>query len=204
MTMYLPSRGNPAARRAIAEPPRRRRLGGPDQPQWQQPPADPPRSEPPSSDPPRSELPPSDPPRQDPPRQEPPPVYHQPPPPLTAVPVAPLSLNFRFDGGAASLIGVKILGAIVTFCTLGICLPWALVMRYRWQTKHTYVNGYRLRFTGSAPGLFGHWVKWLVLIIITFGIYSFWVEPRLTRWIVEHQAVDERIPPTTVLVPVDY
>ncbi|SJM47953.1 hypothetical protein CZ771_02210 [Actinomycetales bacterium JB111] len=99
-------------------------------------------------------------------------------------------LRWGFNGGAATRFGVQIGGVLVTVLTLGICYPWAVVMVYRWKTKHTFINGRRLRFTGSAPGLFGHWIKWFFLCIVTQGIYSFWVYPRLTRWIVEHQELD--------------
>ncbi len=94
---------------------------------------------------------------------------------------------FRFDGGAATWVGVQLGGFFVTLFTLGICYPWAVVMTYRWKSKHTYLNGRQLRFTGNAWSLFGQWIKWLFLSIITVGIYTFWVYPRLTRWIVEHQ-----------------
>jgi len=99
-------------------------------------------------------------------------------------------LRFGFDGGAATWFGVQIGGILITMFTLGICYPWAVVMTYRWRTKHTYINGQRLRFTGTAPRLFGMWIKWFLLCVITLGIYSFWVYPRLTKWIVEHQELD--------------
>lgn len=35
-----------------------------------------------------------------------------------------------FDGGLLQLIGWKILGILVTLCTLGICYPWSLCMVY--------------------------------------------------------------------------
>jgi uncharacterized membrane protein YjgN (DUF898 family) len=97
---------------------------------------------------------------------------------------------YAFDGGAGSYLGTAIAGFLVTVLTLGICLPWAIVMKYRWQAKHTYLNGHRLRFTGTAPGLFGQWIKWWFFTIITVGIYLFWVVPRLTKWVVEHQEFD--------------
>ncbi len=106
--------------------------------------------------------------------------------PSPGVPVRP----FAFDGGAGTYLGTAIAGFFVTVFTLGICYPWAVVMRYRWRTKHTYINGHRLRFTGSAIGLFGNWIKWWLLCIITIGVYIFWVVPRLTKWIVEHQEFD--------------
>lgn len=95
---------------------------------------------------------------------------------------------FRFDGGAATWFGVQIGGFLVTVLSLGILYPWAIVMTYRWKTKHTYLGGRQLTFTGNAWSLFGQWITWFLLCIITLGIYSFWVYPRLTRWIVEHQA----------------
>ena len=99
-------------------------------------------------------------------------------------------VKFGFDGGAATWLGVGIAGFLITVLTLGICYPWAVVMTYRWKTKHTYLNGRRLRFTGSSIGLFGMWIKWFLLCVITVGIYSFWVYPRLQKWIVEHQELD--------------
>lgn len=104
--------------------------------------------------------------------------------------VPPTAVRFGFDGGAGTWLGVQLGGALITLVTLGICFPWAVVMTYRWQAKHTYLNGRRLRFTGTAPALFGTWVKWLLLMIVTLGIYSFWVYPALTRWVVEHQELD--------------
>ena len=91
-----------------------------------------------------------------------------------------------FDGGLLQLIGWKILGALVTCCTLGICYPWAFCMVYRWEANHTVVNGHRLKFTGTAMQLFGNWIKWLLLTIITCGIYSFWLGIKLKQWKAKH------------------
>lgn len=91
-----------------------------------------------------------------------------------------------FDGGLLQLIGWKILGAIVTVCTLGICYPWAFCMVYNWEIKHTVINGRRLAFNGKAIQLFGNWIKWFLLTIITLGIYSFWLGIKLQQWKVKH------------------
>jgi len=91
-----------------------------------------------------------------------------------------------FDGGLFQLIMWRILGFLVTFCTLGICYPWAFCMIYRWEARHTVINGHRLRFTGTAVQLFGNWIKWLLLSIITLGIYSFWVGIKLKKWKTMH------------------
>ena len=91
-----------------------------------------------------------------------------------------------FDGGLLQLIGWKILGALVTTVTLGICYPWAFCMIYRWEANHTVVNGHRLKFNGTALQLFGNWIKWLLLTLITFGIYGFWLKINLMKWKAKH------------------
>ena len=96
------------------------------------------------------------------------------------------SRSFTFDGGAATYVGTGILAFLITVCTFGICLPFAVVLRQRWRAKHTYILGRQLRFIGSAVGLFGNWITWWLLCVITIGIYGFWVAPRMQRWIVEH------------------
>jgi uncharacterized membrane protein YjgN (DUF898 family) len=106
----------------------------------------------------------------------------------TVVPSAPQGLalrggrQFAFDGGAASYFGTGVLAFLITFFTLGICFPFALVLVERWRCKHAFIDGQQLVFTGSAVGLFGLWIKWFFLMIITAGIYSFWVGPRISRW----------------------
>ena len=94
--------------------------------------------------------------------------------------------NSYFDGGLLQLIGWKILGAIITTFTLGICYPWAVCMVYNWEIKHTVINGKRLFFDGKAIQLFGNWIKWLLLTIITLGIYGFWVGIALKKWKTKH------------------
>jgi uncharacterized membrane protein YjgN (DUF898 family) len=106
---------------------------------------------------------------------------------LQARPSQQLINRFQFDGGAGSFLLVGIGSFLLIVFTLGLGTPWAIVMRYRWRTEHTIIDGRRLRFTGSGIGLFGNWIKWWLLCIITVGIYIFWVVPRLTRWTTENQ-----------------
>ncbi len=91
-----------------------------------------------------------------------------------------------FDGGLFQLIGWKLLGAVITIFTLGICYPWAVCKVYNWEVKHTVINGRRLKFDGKAIQLFGNWIKWELLTIITLGIYGFWVKIKLKKWITKH------------------
>ncbi len=59
-------------------------------------------------------------------------------------------------------------------------------MIYRWETKHTVINGKRLHFDGTASQLFGNWILWVLLTIITIGIYSFWLRIELKKWKTKH------------------
>ena len=95
----------------------------------------------------------------------------------------------RFDGGLLQLICVKLIGIIITFCTLGICAPCAICMVYRWEAKHTIIDGYRMHFDGTAMQLFANWIKWLLLCLITFGIYAFWVSIAVKKWKTKHTHV---------------
>ena len=91
-----------------------------------------------------------------------------------------------FDGGLLELIGWSIVGFLITMLTLGICLPWAYCMIYRWEAEHTVIEGHRLFFDGTGGELFGKWIIWMLLTIITFGIYGLWVGIRLKQWQVSH------------------
>lgn len=91
-----------------------------------------------------------------------------------------------FDGGLLQLIGWRLLGILVTVCTLGICYPCAVCMVYRWEARHTVIEGHRLEFTGTALGLFGLWLKWWILCLFTLGIYGFWVCISIRKWKVKH------------------
>lgn len=98
-----------------------------------------------------------------------------------------------FDGGLLQLIGYRLLGALVTGLTLGICFPWAICMIQNWETKHTVLDGRRLKFTGTAMGLFGTWIKWLFFILITFGIYSLWVGIAMKKWTTKHTHFEDEM-----------
>ena len=96
-----------------------------------------------------------------------------------------------FDGGLLQYIGWSLLGALITFITLGICFPCAYVMIFKWEAKHTVINGKRLKFDGKAIQLLGNWILWLILTVITFGIFSFWIPIKLTKWKTKHTSFIE-------------
>lgn len=99
-----------------------------------------------------------------------------------------------FDGGALQLLGWRILGALVTGLTLGICAPFAMNWLYSWEARHTVLNGRRLKFTGSAGGLFGTWIVCLLLTIITLGIYSLWIPIKIRKWREANTFFEDEIP----------
>ncbi|MCU1674589.1 MAG: hypothetical protein JWN77_2702 [Frankiales bacterium] len=94
--------------------------------------------------------------------------------------------RFTFTGGAATYLGTAVLAFLITVLTVGICYPFALVLRERWRAKNSHIDGQQLAFNGSAVGLFGLWIKWFLLSVITLGIYLFWVGPRIYQWKWEH------------------
>ncbi|WP_250150502.1 DUF898 family protein [Mycolicibacter acidiphilus] len=117
-----------------------------------------------------------------------------PPASTNAVPNRAQTRQFAFDGGAGTYFGTAVLALLITVLTLGICYPFALVLRERWRAKHSYIEGRQLVFNGSAWGLFGLWWKWLILIVLTLGIYGFWVGPRIARWKWENTSWAQPIP----------
>lgn len=95
-----------------------------------------------------------------------------------------------FDGSVLELFGINLAVAVITGITFGIAYPWALVMKHRYLTKHTIVDGRRLAFDGTGGQLFGTWIKVFFLTLITFGIYGFWAELTVQRWLAFHTHFD--------------
>lgn len=104
----------------------------------------------------------------------------------TAVPAAPVKGGSHFDGSIPGLLRARLGSMLFTVITLGFGLPWSTVWWHRWVTKHTVINGYRLRFTGTGRGLRWRWFKMNLLILVTLGIYSLWAWRYIQRWKVEH------------------
>ena len=91
-----------------------------------------------------------------------------------------------FDSSILGFLGIRLGTALFTLVTLSLGLPWSLVWWERWVTKHTVLEGHRLRFVGTGGGLFWRWVKMLFFTIITIGIYGLWAWRYIQRWKVEH------------------
>jgi uncharacterized membrane protein YjgN (DUF898 family) len=96
------------------------------------------------------------------------------------------SSGSSFDGSILGFLVVRLGTAFFAVITLGLGLPWSICWWQRWVTKHTVINGHRLRFTGSGAGLWWRWIKLELFIVLTAGIYSLWAWRYLKRWTVEH------------------
>ena len=92
----------------------------------------------------------------------------------------------EFKGGVFDYMGRQIIGALLTLVTLGLMLPWAIVLIKKWEINNTYIEGRRLTFDGTATQLFGNYIKWWFFTLITLGIYGFWVHIRMRQWVVKH------------------
>jgi uncharacterized membrane protein YjgN (DUF898 family) len=99
-----------------------------------------------------------------------------------------------FDGTVGELFGINLAVYFLTLLTLGFAFPWALVMKQRYVTGHTIVEGKRLRFDGTGGQLFGKWVKIFLLTVVTLGIYSFWAELEVQKWIAQNTHYDAAAP----------
>lgn len=104
--------------------------------------------------------------------------------------VAPLSYEFR--GGPAMEVTVRAI--LTSVLTLGLGVPWAQVMRYRWIAENTYVNGEPLRFTGTGGQLFRRYVLWGMLCLASFGLYAFLIPSRMRKWRTGHQTGQVSVP----------
>lgn len=91
-----------------------------------------------------------------------------------------------FDGNTLQLIGWQLLGFLLGAVTFGLAIPWAECMIYRWETKHTVVEGKRLYFDGKGHQLLGRYLLWWLLTVITLGIYAIFRPVSFRKWRVEH------------------
>lgn len=100
--------------------------------------------------------------------------------------VLPAGEGSCFDGNTWQLIGWTLLGTLLSAITLGIAYPWVQCMIFRWEAKHTVINGRRLRFTGKGLQLLGKSLLWLLLTVVTLGIFGLFLGLKLKQWQVKH------------------
>ena len=91
-----------------------------------------------------------------------------------------------FDGGVLGLIGWRLLGLLLTVCSLGLLAPLASIFLLKWQYKHTVINGRRVTFDGNYFQLLGKMICWILLSVITLGIYLFFIPVAWNKWVIKH------------------
>lgn len=91
-----------------------------------------------------------------------------------------------FDGKMIQRVGLHIWWGFIFIITVGFAFPWCVCAITRWETKHTVVQGHRLKFTGKGVQLFGRYLLWLLLTIFTLGIILLWVQIFIKQWKVKH------------------
>ncbi|MBQ3220714.1 MAG: hypothetical protein IJB34_01980 [Clostridia bacterium] len=101
------------------------------------------------------------------------------------------ALRSEFNGGMLGYLGISLLTFIHILFTLTIGTAWAMCRFWRWQAKHTKLNGKQVVFTGKGGELFSSLVIWFLLGVITVGIFWLWVPVKMEKWRVEHTRLKE-------------
>ena len=91
-----------------------------------------------------------------------------------------------FDGRMIQRVGIHLLWGFIFLITATLAFPWCVCAVTRWETKHTIIQGHRLKFTGKGIQLLGRFLLWLLLFILTVGIILLWVQIFLKQWKVKH------------------
>lgn len=91
-----------------------------------------------------------------------------------------------YDGNWFAQFGIKLGATLVTLITVFIALPWTMCWVYRYQYKHTVIEGRRLYFDGKGVQLFGRYMLWLLLTIVTCLIFLVFLLIRLRKWKTKH------------------
>ena len=98
---------------------------------------------------------------------------------------APQGESF-FDGTMFGRFGIFLLAILLLAVTAGLAFPWVMCMVMNWETKHTVLQGHRLKFTGKGGQLLGRFLLWIILSIFTVGIIILWIQIFLKRWKIKH------------------
>ena len=91
-----------------------------------------------------------------------------------------------FDGKMIQRVGIRLWGLILFLITGTLAFPWVVCMIAKWETKHTVIQGHRLKFTGKGIQLFGRFLLWILLIVLTVGIILLWIQIFLKKWKIRH------------------
>ena len=88
-----------------------------------------------------------------------------------------------FDGTGIEYLGYSLLGELITMFTCGIGGAWAITLVKKWEVRHDYLEGRKLRYDGTGLGLLGRYILVAVLTLITCGIYTAWGIVRINKYV---------------------
>lgn len=76
--------------------------------------------------------------------------------------------HFLFQGSGKGYFVVWLVNILLTFITLGLYLPWALVRARRYFYQHTELNGARFSYHATGRSIFVGWICLLALYVVLF------------------------------------
>lgn len=98
--------------------------------------------------------------------------------------------NSYFDGNIWGFIGTNILAGLVVIVPF-VGFAWSIIIRTKWEMRHTVTDSRRLIFVGTVGSLFLKYLLWGFLTVITFGIFSFFIPVKQMRWEAENTIDNE-------------
>lgn len=108
----------------------------------------------------------------------------------------------QYSGRYGGLLGRVVLMILISIGSVGIAVPWAISLMYRWITSKVKLNGKQVVFSGSGKQLFPSWILvWLIGAVgLSVSVATGWsmFDPAVLH---EHTAWDaSSIPPAFILV----
>jgi uncharacterized membrane protein YjgN (DUF898 family) len=100
-------------------------------------------------------------------------------------------MESKFKGGVLDTVIAIFIAGLISGCSLGIAMPWAVAHLVKYFYEHTEIDGKQLVFEGNPSALFKDYIKWFLLTCVTFGIYGFWVIVKMSNWVAENTHVVE-------------
>ena len=95
-------------------------------------------------------------------------------------------VRFSFRGPARELVGIFVVGTLLTALTLGIYYPVFVTRRQAFMISHSYFGSGRFHFDGRGRELVGPFLLMVVLFLPTLGLSWFWFSARRLRFFTAH------------------
>jgi len=101
------------------------------------------------------------------------------------------AFSFSYAGTGGQLFVVVLVGALLTFITLGIYYPWFVTRFMKFNAGALRIQSAagersQLAFSGTGGKLFVELLLGILLVPLTLTIYLSWFIVRVTRWQVDH------------------